>query len=66
MTKPTKATSGIWGWSDRQNVLKRGECPDCAGKLEELIPIPSRGNGYSSIRGCKTCRRVYYVDMEDK
>lgn len=59
-------TNPIWGWSDRNSVLKRGDCPECGGKLEELIPIPNRGNGYSSVRGCKLCKRVFYVDVEDK
>lgn len=55
--------SNEWGWSSRDAVLKRGVCPECNGKLIELLPIPDRGDGYTSIKGCKRCKRVFYIDI---
>lgn len=43
-----------------QEEIERFICPECCGDLKEIHTVTTRGNGYISIRGCKSCFKLYY------
>jgi len=43
-----------------QEEIERFICPECCGDLVEIHTVTTRGNGYISIRGCKSCFKLYY------
>ncbi len=47
-----------------QEEIKNFICPDCCGNLTELFSVTRRGDGYISIRGCNSCFKIYYLDVE--